>query len=93
MRADDCCDRRWQSLTVHWKAILTTKAHCVIIPTVRFFCRAVFDSRSDLQFFAVLALIGEYDRADFYYRRALEVDPQDTTTLFAYAVFLESIDR
>lgn len=61
----------------------------------------------------VLALNDEHERADFYYRRALEVrrflslqkkkssitpkylqvDPYDTTTLFAYAVFLESIER
>jgi tetratricopeptide (TPR) repeat protein len=41
----------------------------------------------------VLALNGEYERADFHYRRALEVDPDDTSTLFAYAVFLEQIDR
>jgi tetratricopeptide (TPR) repeat protein len=41
----------------------------------------------------VLAMNGEYERADFFYRRALEVDPDDTSTLFAYAVFLEQIHR
>lgn len=46
-----------------------------------------------LIFFFLKKNLENYDEAQYYYEKAIEVDPDDKDTLFKYACFWESIQQ